>query len=186
MADEEKKEESQEKESKASGGKKSGMLIWVGMCLGVVVVGAGAGMAAGMLFGGGSSQPQEDPMSVEEEQEPLINAPPRMSQDFQYYEFDSLLVNLNVPRQNRYIKVHIVLAIPPDDFADAQAKLDKKRIELQSDLSTYLSGLTLDEVSGRKNRVTIAREIANTINDQLWPSGPQPIAHVLFKDFSIQ
>jgi flagellar basal body-associated protein FliL len=199
MADEETKDEAKDekKDAKKDGGKKdsgkkAGPLRKILLMLVIVILSSAAGGATGYFL---MAPPQPDDQQGEPrvETDEIVPAKPSgpsdtntLSQDYSYYEFDPLTVNLRVDRLNRYIRCTIVLAMQKEDAAEATALINRKKIELTNWIMTYLAGLTLDEVSGRKNIVRIQREIRDEINKQLWPDRRPRINHVLFKDFAIQ
>jgi flagellar basal body-associated protein FliL len=166
---------------KKKGGKKSKLRPLIFAI--VVIVGggaAGAGTAFFMTPGGG-----EEELTEEEAELPSSDKKSEVY-DYAYYEFDPLTVNLNVPRANRYIRATVVLAVRSKDSETCIPLFDKRRAELTNWLMTYLAGLTLDEVTGRKNIVRLQREIRDAVNEQLWPDRRPRVEQVLFKDFAIQ
>ena len=183
---EENQDKSKDKVVKASSGSSS-MLIWVLIALIVTLFSAGGGIAANILMSAPqSTNPAEEAIRAGEE---ILDEDPsetRIQKEFTYYEFDSLTVNLDVQRQNRYVRVTVVLALPKEEASDITEMLEKKKVELKNWIMTYLAGHTLEQVAGRKNMVRIQREIADALNEQLWPNQKPRINHVLFKDYAVQ
>ncbi|NBB95039.1 MAG: hypothetical protein GVY16_04790 [Planctomycetes bacterium] len=151
----------------------------------LVVVAVGAGGAGGAGTAILMAPEVEETLTEEEAELPPADTTSALH-DYAYYEFDPLTVNLNVPRQNRYIRATVVLAVREKDRGDAMPLFEKRRVELTNWLMTHLAGLTLDEVTGRKNIVRIQREIRDAVNQQLWPDRRPRVEQVLFKDFAIQ
>jgi flagellar basal body-associated protein FliL len=153
----------------------------------IVVISAGAGVAANMLL------PQHSPPVLDEtpsleEAETIVPSrqETQMNEDFEYYAFEPVTVNLNTQRQNRYLNVKVLLAIRANEKNDVFPQIDRKKIVLKNWLMAYLKDLDLDEVSGRKNLLRIQREIADAFNEQLWPDDTVHIDHVLFDDFFVK
>ncbi|GEM_PF-1516266 len=180
-----------DKKEKSSRLDTSSLLAWVLIALLVTAFSAGGGVAAAIISSGSATavplpQPgeQEAQDDIAGEAEAIGDA--RIGKDFVYYEFDPLTVNLDVVRQNRYIKVTVVLAIPKEDEADVITRLDDKKVELKDWIMTYMAGHTLEQVAGRKNMIRIQREISDTLNQKLWPNQRPRVNHVLFKDYAVQ
>ena len=164
----------------------SSLLAWAIIAVLVSALSAGAGVAAGIVSQGRSApEPQAGPEQGLEDAPSQDQGETRIG-DFAYYEFEPLTVNLDVVRQNRYIKVTVVLAIPKADEAEVVKTVEDKKIELKNWIMTYMAGHTLEQVAGRKNMVRIQREICDTLNDKLWPNHRPRIDHVLFKDYAVQ
>ncbi len=169
----------------------SSLLAWVLIALLVTAFSAGGGVAAGIISSSPATavplpQPGEQEAQEDIAGEAEAGGDSRIGKDFVYYEFEPLTVNLDVVRQNRYIKVTVVLAIPKDDEADVIARLDDKKVELKNWIMTYMAGHTLEQVAGRKNMIRIQREISDTLNQKLWPNQRPRVNHVLFKDYAVQ
>lgn len=199
MADEESKQEKASKddgkknEKQSRNGGKKDLMVFAVMCLGVVILSTGGGMAANLFLGGSQAPPppegQPDPEVAGQPAEPLKiapKAPESIQEDFKYYEFEDLTVNLNVPRVNRYLNCKILMAVRPAEKDEAFGLIEKKQIVLKNWLMSYLGDLSLDDVTGRKNINRIQREICDSLNDQLWPDQKQRIHHVFFDDFFVK
>jgi flagellar basal body-associated protein FliL len=163
--------------------KAKGLIACVLIGVAVVVVSSGAGAAAGLLFRPTDTPPpaagilEAPPETVMEEKPP---------QDFEYYPFEDVIVNLNVRMGNRYLKVRIFLAVSQADKAEAFPQIDKKKKELKNWVMGYLRDHTLEEVTGKKNQVRIQREIADSFNRIVWPDSRPRIDHILFDEFTVQ
>ena len=180
-----------DKKEKSSRLDTSSLLAWVLIALLVTAFSAGGGVAAGIISSSPATavplpQPGEQEAQEDIAGEAEAGGDSRIGKDFVYYEFEPLTVNLDVVRQNRYIKVTVVLAIPKDDEADVIARLDDKKVELKNWIMTYMAGHTLEQVAGRKNMIRIQREISDTLNQKLWPNQRPRVNHVLFKDYAVQ
>ena len=106
--------------------------------------------------------------------------------EFEYVDFEPIVVNLNGPRLERYIRATVVLALRKADAKDAQKALESRKRELKSWLTVYFSGCAVEDVRGPRNLNRIRREIEEAFNEQLWPDAKPLISHVLFKDFAVQ
>ena len=180
-------EESGEGEAKASGSlAKTG--IRLGLMAAVLAIGSVAGYGLGGLLGGPggeeANQPPDDPSP-----EPVEPVGSRGSgtTDYEYFDFDAITVNLDLPPLNRYIRATITLAVRDDKDKDAALKkIENKKKEMHNWLTIYLSGLRIEDVRGPKNLNRIRREIQEAFNEQLWPNRRPLIDHVLFKEFAVQ
>ena len=156
--------------------------------VGAVLVAAGVGYGLSRLFPASAAG-----RATSEERSASAPGPGKSSADeeFIYYTFEPdekkvVVVNLNVRRPVRYIRVDLVLAIRPDDFDVAEELLDKKKPELKSWLINYLSGQTLEDVTGPKNQNRIQREILDAFNEKLRPDKKPLIHHILFNQWAVQ
>jgi flagellar basal body-associated protein FliL len=163
-----------------AGGAKGGMVKFILLGLGVVVVAAGAGAATGFLMNPTTEEVVGTGPAVLDEQTD------ETQKDFEYYPFEPVTVNLNVRRGNRYLKVKMFLAVAQDEKTEIFPNIDEKQKELKDWLMGYLRDHTLEEVTGKKNQVRIQREIAQSFNERLWPEGRPHIDHVLFDEFTVQ
>ena len=157
-------------------------LIWLPVLGGIIVLASLAGFSVGRgLQGGEVSKPQATTEKVEE-------SPQKTSagDEFAYYEFESIAVSLNEPRMDRYLRIAIVLAFKEHDGDTARELLTRKKPELKSWLTVFLSGRRLDDVRGDKNLNRLQREIQDALNQKLWSDSRPLIDHVLFKDLAVQ
>jgi len=147
----------------------------------VIVVGAAVlGVVASMFLAKPPAEATAGPAK------PAISIPDSPAEVYEYYDLDQVLVNANVPQRNRYIKAHVTLAFHPDVLGQAQRDLDATKPEVQSWLTGYLSGLTLEDVGGPRNLSRICQEIQDELNHRLWPDQGPVIHHVLMKEFAVQ
>jgi flagellar basal body-associated protein FliL len=105
--------------------------------------------------------------------------------EFTYYDFEPIVVNLDEPRLARYIRITLTLAIRAENLEAAKAILDKKKPELKNWVTTFFSSCTLDQVRGAANLNRLRREILDAFSQQLWPDQKPLIDHILFKEFAV-
>ena len=181
-------EEAPQADEAAAGAGRSQLIVRIGLMAAVLGIGSAGGYVMGGLFHGSPAPADANQLPPDLEQ--LIEndgAPPTIAEeDFKYLDFDPITVNVNVPRQDRHMQAEIVLAIRSKDEGPAAGKISAKKQELLNWLTTYLRGLTLDDVRGTKNLNRIRREIQEAFNKQLWPRSRPLIDHVLFKKFIVQ
>ena len=156
----------------------------LGMLLGVIGIASLAGYASSHFLGGSGEQQ----VSQDEDADLLedLYKSDSASTDYMYYKFEPIVANLDDPRQNRHLKLTVVLAIKPKVYQIVSEIVKKRDFELRDWIDTYLAGCTLDEVRGRTNRNRIKRTIWETLNDKLWPGKKHLIDHVLFGEFKVQ
>jgi len=200
MADD--KEKKDEQESKAeqepkAGDKKSvgfGLFTW--LILGAIVI---AGLAGGfalaqLLAGTGSGSPQQP--EVKETQadnipendtinDMLIDKP--KGENLWSYDLEPVIANLDEPGVTRYARVTITLQLDPQmDQEKGTAFLEGKKPVLRDWLTTYIAGLSLEQVRGTRNLGRIKQEVRDSFNELLFPEGKLFIRDILFKEFAIQ
>lgn len=171
----------------AGGGKFKPFLI---LCAGVVMLAVGAGYGTALFTGSTTGPAQADAATTEAEPAPEPAAPaatPGQSpDDYVYYDFEPIVVNLDEPRLARYVRVSITLAITSSNKEATLALLDKRKPELKNWMTTFFAGCTLDSVRGAVNLNRLRREILDSLNQQLWPDQKPMVDHVLFKEFAVQ
>ncbi len=160
-----------------------GSLLKLALLVGVGIGAAGAGYAVAMLLRGGVQQARASD-SPEVAPNPL--APVHPSEDYVYYKFEAITVNLNEPRLARYVRATLTLAIRLDNESEVVLMLDKKKPALKSWLTLYLSGCTLEDVRGPQNLNRIRREILDSLNELLWPEQKPMIEQIHFDEFAVQ
>jgi flagellar basal body-associated protein FliL len=165
----------------ASPNKRKG-LVWLAVLGGVIVLASLAGFSVGRGLQGGEQEKQQ--ATTEKSQEPQRKE--SAGEEFTYYDFESIAVSLNEPRMDRYLRLTIVLAFKDSDGDAAKELLAKKKPELKSWLTIFLSGCSLDDVRGEKSLNRLKREIRDSLNTQLWATSRPLIDHVLFKDLAVQ
>jgi len=172
-------------EAPSGAGKK--LAIRVGLMVAVLGVGSAGGYTLGGLFAKGASpDPNDQPDEAGAFEEDFPASPAGGDEEFQYVDFEPIIANLNLPRLERYIRATLTLAIRKKNSEVALPKIEKKKAELRSQLTGYLSGQTLEDVRGPQNLNRIRREILEKCNGLAWPKGRPLIDHVLFKEFTVQ
>jgi len=147
----------------------------------VVIISAAGGWATATILAGGQTDAADN-----EEIVALEDTPPPEGEDMSYIDLDPITVNIDVPRVSRYIRASFTLAIKEGDFAEAEKWIKKHDREIRNDLQVYLAGLTLDDVRGEKNINRVRREVADKLNEKLWPDRRPRVNHVLLKEWAIQ
>jgi flagellar basal body-associated protein FliL len=179
---------------KAGGGFNATKLI---LCLGVVLIAGGMGYGVALLSGGKPAEADAATVAAgkpgESATETPAKAPPakestskeKGKDEFTYYDFEPIVVNLDEPRLARYIRITLTLAIRAENLEAAKAILDKKKPELKNWVTTFFSSCTLDQVRGAANLNRLRREILDAFSQQLWPDQKPLIDHILFKEFAV-
>jgi flagellar basal body-associated protein FliL len=104
-----------------------------------------------------------------------------------YDGMDPIVANLDEPGVTRYVRVSIILEISLKvDPHKGQVFLDEKKVLLQDWLTTYLAGLSLEDVRGSRNLNRIKREMQNQFNQLLFGQDKSYVDRVLFKEFAVQ
>lgn len=176
-------EESQTQHGKEASSWALGELFGLGIAFVVGVAAATAGYGLGRLFV--PEQAQGGPADQQAYQQ-IDQQLTEQTEDYKYYEFTPITVNLKEPRLDRYIRATITLAVKKDDWNDGGGKsIEEREPQLRNWLTVYFSEQTLDDVRGKKKLNRIRREIKDAINDQLGGFAPL-VDQVLFKEFAVQ
>lgn len=100
--------------------------------------------------------------------------------------FGDIVVNLGEERLTRYLRAKIILVVPGDQEKAVTEHLNKQKAFLKSWLISYLSDLTLQEVSRAVGVNRLRREIRDQFNAMLWPDGQELVQDILFDEFVVQ
>lgn len=192
---------------------KGGLLVWV--ITGVVIVaGATGGFALSQLMG--STAAAHDPNAPAEagpaeKFNPYHGAPTaqkaesghggghgakkaeasNVSQTLEgswiYDKLDPIVANLDEPGVSRFVRVTVILEMNKNiDVTGGMAFLDEKKIVLQDWMTTYLAGLSLEDVRGSRNLTRIKQDVLDHFNQILFDQGKPYVDRVLFKEFAVQ
>lgn len=211
MAKEKEKETEKDKTEPAkakSPTAKGGLFIW--LILGAVVVaGATGGFALSQLMGGTvASDPNAIQATPEASPKPKKAAGhgggekksghgggeksegpeiPEPGKSWMYDKLDAVVANLNEPGVTRYVRVTVILEISGQaDYVETLDLLNEKKIEMQDWMTTYLAGLSLEDVRGTRNLTRIKKEVLDEFNRILFNEGKPFIERALFKEFAVQ
>lgn len=195
MADE--KKETKEKAPEANDqakvqGKESsprgkGLFLW--LILAIVVLGGGVGgFALSVMMSGGAADPNQqiETPAAEPAFDPLV-AQTDTQKAWLYSKMDPIVANLDEPGVTRYVRVSVILELSPQlDMINGEVFLDEKKIILQDWMTTYLAGLSLEDVRGSRSLNRIKQEVVNQFNELLFGPDKAYIEKVLFKEFAVQ
>jgi flagellar basal body-associated protein FliL len=103
-----------------------------------------------------------------------------------YVPFGDVVVNLNEPRLNRYLRLKLSLEVPADSVGEVARRVEQERAVLKNWLIAYLSDKQLDEVRGATGVNRLRREIRDAFNRLLFSDGSEKVQSVLVEEFNIQ
>ena len=156
--------------------------IWLGVLVGIILISAVAGFSIGKAIHSAPAEPKEEVEAPKHETKPAGGY-----DEMSYYDFDAIVVTLNEPRMDRFVRVAITLEIKTSDFKGGGLEmLDKRKPEVKNWLTGYLMGCTLEQVRGDKNFNRLRRELQDSLNKQLWGYARPMIDNVLFREFAVQ
>jgi flagellar basal body-associated protein FliL len=184
--------------------KGKGMFLW--LILAIVILGGGVGgLALSMMMGGSVAA---DPNAVEakpaashktekaeksaghgggggeKEKAAKVYEP---GKPWMFDKMDSVVANLDEPGVTRYVRVTVVLEMSPDlDSIEGEVFLEDKKILMQDLMTTYLAGLSLEDVRGSRNLNRIKRDVLDQLNKLLFGPDKPYVEKVLFKEFAVQ
>ncbi len=192
MADEDQNEDTNEDvdasetatdEQESSGSSRLGALLPYLLPVGIALLAGAGGYLSGRVD---TSTPGTADAALHEEAPPPAVPPSAADGEVAYYDLAPIVVNLNDPRQTRYLRATLRFAMSEKDHADVVETIEKRLPELRNWLIVYLANLSLEEVRGAKNLNGIRRDIRDSMNDRLWADGRPLINEVLLKDWVIQ
>lgn len=175
------------KPDKPATGDRKKVVIRLGLMVAVLGIGTAGGFSLGGVFHhSAKAEPNAPPVQEQAFEEKFAPAPEGAGDEFEYVDFEPIVVNLNEPRLARYIRATLVLAVAKKDFPLAGPQITKKTKELRNWMTVYFNGRTLEDVRGPRCLSVIQREIQDACNEMLWPKRRGLISHVLFKEFAVQ
>lgn len=200
MADDEEKKEQEskeDKESKADDKKSTGIGLFTWLILAAVVIaGLAGGFALAQLMAGTGSDSSQQPEAKENQPDDgspenkaindmLIDKP--KGENLWPYDLEPVVANLDEPGVTRYARVAMTLQIDPQmDQEKGTVFLEGKKPVLIDWLTTYIAGLSLEQVRGTRNLSRIKKEVRDSFNELLFPQGKPFVRDILFKEFAIQ
>jgi len=156
----------------------------------VVVVCAAVGFIVSRVFGTSgkaqttSAAQQAAPAEPATQEELPIGS---RKGDNWYYDLEPIVANLNEPGVTRYVRVTLTLEISSAMKPDTgKTFFDPKRPLMKHWLTLYLSNQTVDNIRGERNLRLMQAQIADTLNQGLFPNAKGQIVRILFKELSIQ
>ncbi|MHC4291415.1 MAG: flagellar basal body-associated FliL family protein [Planctomycetota bacterium] len=174
---------------KEAGSSASGLTLYTWLILGAVTLaGSTGGFALSQLIGG--TIPTD--LEVVDEaagQDDAINAmlAEQADQIPWVEEFEPVLANLDEPGVTRYVRVTITLEMSPElDEIKGREFLGTKKMLVRDWLTTYLAGLSLEDVRGTRNLNRIKKDVLQQCNELLFPEGQPFVKRIFFKEFAVQ
>jgi flagellar basal body-associated protein FliL len=168
---------------------KGKIMPWVVSSVTVVVC-AAAGFGVSRLFGTrGTAQTADAAGQTAAVETMKVEEPPVASgkEQLWYYEVDPVVANLNEPGVTRYVRVALTLEIGNGMKEEAgRAFLDQRKPLMKHWLTLYLSNQTVEGIRGERNLRLVQGQLADTLNQSLFPNARPQITRVLFKELSIQ
>ncbi len=122
----------------------------------------------------------------QEPQEARVEEKPKEETKVAFVPFGDVVVNLNEPRLNRYVRVNISLEVAESDLAEVTAAVEQNKPLLRNWLIAYLSDKQLDEIRGAVGLNRLRREIRDAFNRLLFDGDEEKIRGVLLEEFNIQ
>jgi flagellar FliL protein len=154
-----------------------------------LLVCAAAGFAVSRMFGAGvvaqtASAQQASSAQTSSEPEPTTESD---KTETWYYDLDAVIANLNEPGVTRYVRVALTIEVG-NGLAEEAGKVffDRKKPLMKHWLTLYLSNQTVDGIRGERNLRLVQSQIAEALNQGLFPNTKPKIVRVLFKELSIQ
>ncbi|MFN3201727.1 MAG: flagellar basal body-associated protein FliL [Bradymonadia bacterium] len=151
------------------GGKGGGSKLLMIMLL-VNTLGLG-GLAAYVVLGGGgdasaaaeTGDVAEEALEPPEEMEDMPAAAPGAT-GFEYTDMKELVINLNEPSGDRYLKTKINLQL---DSEETKAEIDLRKSQIRYQLNVLLSGQRVVDVQGPENMESLRKAMVRRINASL-------------------
>lgn len=191
MAQEKDEKKDAVKTPPAAAGGSMGLVTWI--ILGsVVVAGTTGGFALSQLVGGQEPPAPASPQAVESEKaaqafDQLMAQQTGAAAAWMYDAMEPVLANLDEPGVTRYVRVTISLELSPEmDPIKGKDFLDQRVLVLRDWLTTYFSGLSLEDVRGSRNLNRIKRDVQDQFNELLFPGAKPFVRQVFFKEFAVQ
>ncbi len=163
-----------------------GNLVPIIVVLVVMVLGGGAGFAVATLMQPSPPPAETDQIAQDQEDLGETETIEDTPVNFTYFEFEPILVNLNDPRQARYMQTTIHLGINSEVFSEASKTIERMMPDLKDWLIVHLSGCRIEDVAGDINKTRLKLRILNAFNDMLWPKSKPLIDKIVFVESTIR
>lgn len=165
-----------------------GWMVWA-ILAGVCIAGATGGFALSQLIGGSTPAPAaaETAAPAKPAADTLKDLQAQSGDNWFYDNIEPVLANLDEPGVARYVRATISLEISGQlDPVKGKEFLDQRQMLLRDWLTTYFSGLSLEDVRGSRNLNRIKRDVLDQFNAMLFPNSKPYVTQVLFKEFAVQ
>ena len=171
MADEQTPEEEQQPK------KAKGFMI-IGAVVAMLAGGAGfmVPLMAPQLF-------SSDATASEQKAAPPTELDP---EDVAFLEFGEVIVNLNMDRFNRYLKLKVTLEVAKEKSVDIEKRIEDRTAVLRGWLIAHVADKTMDEIRGASGQNKLRREIHDQFNAILTTDGYDVVNDIYFEEFNVQ
>ena len=167
----------------------SGLTLYTWLILGAVTLaGSTGGFALSQLIGG-TTPTDSEVIDEGVDQDKAIDAmlAEQVDQSPWVEEFEPVLANLDEPGVTRYVRVTITLEMSSElDEIKGREFLETKKMLVRDWLTTYLAGLSLEDVRGSRNLNRIKKDVLQQCNQLLFPEGQPFVKRIFFKEFAVQ
>lgn len=169
MADEQNPETAQDEPKKGKG------ILIVGLLVALCAGGAGFAvpLMAPQLFGADETNEDEAPS-------------PLQPMNVAFVEFGEVVVNLNMDRFNRYLKLKVTLEVAEERLPELTKIVEERKAMLRGWLISHAADKTMDEIRGASGQNKLRREIHNHFNSILSRDGYDIVNDVYFEEFNVQ
>lgn len=186
---EQKQEQTEEQPQPQTSSSGSGLTLYAWLILGAVTLaGSTGGFALSQLIGG-TTPTDLEVVDEAADQDDAINAMLAEQADQMPWveEFEPVLANLDEPGVTRYVRVTITLEMSSElDEIKGREFLGTKKMLVRDWMTTYLAGLSLEDVRGSRNLNRIKKDVLEECNKMLFPKGQPFVERIFFKEFAVQ
>lgn len=160
-------------------GKKKGNLKLILTVLVVVILAIAVSVAATLFFLGDQIGNASDDDGSEPEATEAAGPPETF-----YYRFDDpFVVSLGGERRERYMQIHLAVAMQENDVS---AAIDEHGPTLRSRVRTLLARQDFDTIQSREAKEVLQQDLTTLINEVLEEEGVAAIDTVLYRNFVAQ
>jgi flagellar basal body-associated protein FliL len=166
-----------------------GLFTWLIMAA-VVIAGLVGGFALAQLVAGTQSHQLsnangENSLENKTIKEMLVEIP--ADAKLWNYDLEPVVANLDEPGVTRYARITVTMQLSPQmNQEKGTFFLEEKKLVLRDWLTTYIAGLSLEQVRGSRNLGRIKNEIRDAFNELIFPESKPFIHGILFKEFAVQ
>lgn len=174
--------EPEKKAEEAKPAKKGGLVPLI--IVGALAVGGGVGapIVMGKLAGSDEQEAHPEPQITKISGIEI----PEPGRKVSYIDFDEIVVNLNEPRFNRYLKISFSLQVATTQKSAIEKLILAKKVILKNWLIGHLADKSADDVRAKFGHNRLRREIHDAFNMILFDDGIERVQDVLFKELNIQ
>ncbi len=148
----------------------------------LVLLAGGGGLIVGKML-----MPSPQTVNAQPNPDAWLEAPEADDDDvsYEYIDMDRMTISLKSNRGPMFLIAVITLKVKEPYFDAVSKQVQRKSREIKDMLNNYLGSFYDKEVLGSTNQNRIKRELADRLNNLLWPGKRPGIKEILFSEWHL-